>query len=131
MGRIRGSKTAGCDGQVRICDVVYLRIVYVLSHRPAVRPTFRRALKLPLEFRARLDQPAIAQGNQQHRIDLRVEEIVPAADKAECTEVTGQDGNWLVTLLNLRGRFQRKKEQTQARETQNSLLPARKLGFSE
>lgn len=125
-------KAPRCNGQIWTRDVVHLCIIDVLVDRASVRPASRWPLKFSLKFRAGFDQPAIAEWNQQDGIDLGVDDIVSATDKAECAEVAGQDGNRFVTLLNLRGQFPRDREQEQqAGQTQSGPVPTRNRGFWE
>ena len=88
-------KPARRDREVRVRDVVDLRVVDVLVDRPAVGSAIGRTLKLSFELRARLDQPAIAQRHQQDRVDLRVDQILSAGDETEGAGAAGKDGNRL------------------------------------
>src|SRR5579862_1088981 len=96
------SKKAPCrDGHISIGDVIDLRVVNMFVYRSAVRPTTRRALELPFEFRAGLDQPTVSQWHKKDRINLGVDQVLPGSDEAEGPDAATQDGNWLI-LSSLR-----------------------------
>src|SRR5215471_14770943 len=58
-------------------------------------------LKLAFELSTRLDQPTISQRNQEHRIDLRIDQIVATCHKTEGADVARQNRNRLVVLGRL------------------------------
>ena len=89
-------ETAGGDRKKRVGDVVGLKVVEMLGDRTGIRATGGRTLELAFEFGAGFDEPVVAERNQQKRVDLRVDEVLAAADEVEVAEATGENGNWLV-----------------------------------
>ena len=100
----------------------------MLVDRPAIGAPARRTLEFTLEFGARLNEPAISQGDEEHRIYLGINDILPAGDEAECANTAAKDRNGFV-FRNLRI-GSRCGEKRHAHGEQNDASPNHLRGFS-
>jgi len=78
-----------------------LRVVHMLVDRPAIGAAAGRTLEFPLEFGARLNEPTIPQGDEEHRIYLAIDKILASRDEAERTDAAAQNRNRFI-FWNLR-----------------------------
>ncbi|MGE5082350.1 MAG: hypothetical protein ACM3ND_05540, partial [Acidobacteriota bacterium] len=63
----------------------------MLVDRPGVGAAASRTLEFTLESGARFNEPPIAQGDEEHRIDLGINKILAGGDEAECADTAAQN----------------------------------------